>query len=355
MADVYIFLGPEEGEKKEAIAKIKRDVLTKYPDSEVYSFFVGDDEEGSYISAVSQPSLFSSHRFIVFKNFENIKKSDETYKATIEAVKSNSDDLTLIIVSSESNKNSIDNALLSASGDNTKIFWELKDEDKKAWISNKVRKEGFQITKDAVEEILSTVENNTEEMKNLVLSITSFLRLKDEKRTIDRDDIELYATRTKGESGYTLFKALGEANLEKALTIVDTIILNDSRDIISALSIVASQFRRIESALKMKKEGKRDDVIYKELTSFSLYSSSKARIGVNFKEKELFRVTMKNYTLEDVRRIIILLGNYDNVVKATSTDNLLLTVEFLVYLIIVNKGRESNLSLNALDLLKSPF
>lgn len=354
MADIYILLGPEEGEKNSLIKRIRKETLESFPDTECYTFFVGDDDSSSYISAVSQSSLFASHRFIVLRGFENIKKTDPLYSSTLEAVKDNQSDLTLILVSSESMTSIFDKVLLDAAGkERTKIFWELSESEKHSWITAAVHREGFNITKDAVDEILSTVENNTEEMKNVVLSITNFLRLKN-KTTIERDDIEAYTTASKGENGYTLFRALGEADLDKALRIIDSIIFNDPKNLLPAVSVAANQFRRIEEALRMREKRIPENTIFSELTAFSSFSY-KAKSGVNFKEKDLFRTTMRNYTLSDVRNIILTLGKADTALKSAQTENLEMLGELLCYTIIVKKGKESPLTLSPLSLSPNPF
>lgn len=355
MADIYILLGPEEGEKNNLIRKIKSTVLENWPDTECYSFFVGDDDESSYIAAVSQPSLFASHRFITIRGLDELKKTDEVYLQTIEAVKDNQPDLTLIITSTDTQTSKFDKVILDAAGkERTRIFWELKEADKINWIYRKVREEHFDITRDAVSEILSTVENNTEEMKNLVLSITNFLRIKGEKSTIEREDIEAYSTASKGENGYTLFKALGEKDLDRALRIVDSILLNDSRNILPAFTVAGNQFRRLEAALKMKKNGAMEKTIFETLTAFTTYPG-KGRSGVNFKEAELFRTAMRNYTIEDTKRIILLLGRADTTLKTSAYDTLLTNSELLVYTIISCGGKETELSLEPENLMADPY
>lgn len=357
MADIYILLGPEEGEKNNLIRKIKGSLLESFPDTECYSFFVGDDDESNYIAAVSQPSLFASHRFIVIKGLDELKKSDPVYLQTIEAVKDNQSDLTLIITSTETALSKFDKIILDAAGkERTRIFWELKESEKIEWIRNKAREEHFNITPDAIREILNTVENNTEEMKNLVLSITNFLRIKGEKNTIERDDIEAYSTASRGENGYTLFRALGERDLERALNIVGSIALNDSRNILPAFTVVGNQFRRIEEALKMRNRGMAERTIFETLVAFTTYTTPfKGKPGVNFRETELFKTTMRNYSLEDVERIILLIGKADTLLKAASSDSLLITSELLVYSIIVSKGAETPLDLSPLVLTPDTF
>ncbi len=357
MADIYILLGPEEGEKNNLIRKIKGSLLESFPDTECYSFFVGDDDESNYIAAVSQPSLFASHRFIVIKGLDELKKSDPVYLQTIEAVKDNQSDLTLIITSTETALSKFDKVILDAAGkERTRIFWELKESEKIEWIRNKAKEEHFNITPDAIREILNTVENNTEEMKNLVLSITNFLRIKGEKNTIERDDIEAYSTASRGENGYTLFRALGERDLERALNIVGSIALNDSRNILPAFTVVGNQFRRIEEALKMRSRGMAERTIFETLVAFTTYTTPfKGKPGVNFREAELFKTTMRNYSLEDVERIILLIGKADTLLKAASSDSLVMTSELLVYSIIVSKGAETPLDLSPLVLTPNHF
>lgn len=356
MADVYILLGPEEGEKNNLIRKIKNGVLQSWPDAECYSFYASDDDETSFASAISQSSLFSSHRFIVLKGFDGIKKNGLIYKSTIEALKEKQSDLTLIIVSPESSYRDYDSVILNAAGkDNIHIFWELTEAEKRRWIITKVREENFNITNDAVDEILSTVENNTEEMKNTVLMITNFLRLQGKKTTIEREDIESYATASKGENGYTLFKATAECDFDKALRIVSSIILNNPNNLLGAITVVTNQFRRVEEALRMRENRMTEKMIAENLTAFSSYGNAKVRKGINFKETDLFRNAMKNYSLEDVGRIIPALGRADTTLKSASPETLLSYTEMLIYTIIINKGKENTLNLDPPMVEQNPF
>lgn len=342
---VYILLGPEEGEKNQWIQNMRQRVLADHPDAECYTFFGGDEDQSSFVSAISQNSLFASFRFIVLKHFENVKKTDEMCQAAIEAAKEGQEDLVFVIVSSESSASSVPKELVNAAGkENTITFWEMKEDQKKSWIRERCRKEGFQISQDAVEEILSSVDNNTQEMKNLVLSITTFLRLQNKgARVIETDDVEAYSARTKGENGYTLFRAVGEGDLEHSLLIVQSILLNDSREVIPAVTVLANMFRRLENCLELKAARKSEDQIWKEATFIPTYSGGRRQVGINFKERDLYRKAMRFYSLEDVRRIIVYLGKADSFVKSASTDMTKLYMEELVYRIIVNKGAEPSL------------
>lgn len=357
---VFLLLGPEEGEKAEFIKREKDKIRSLYPDFEDYVFFGGDEDGGGLSSALSQSSLFSSYRFVVLKHYENVKKTDETYLALDDFGSNAQDDCTLIVTTTETSSANLPKALVSLAGkENTIVFWEMFDNEKRRWIREFSSKEGYRITEDAIDEILSSVDNNTQEMKNLVGSITNFLKIqKSENKTIDLETIEAYSVRTKGENGYSLFRAIGEGNLEKALLSVQSILLNDSRDMIPALSVLATSFRRLEACITMRNDRKSENEIFDSVTFVSPYSSrpgSKRNVGVGGREKDLYRKAMKIYSLEDTGRIISLLGRYDTIIKSSSTDLLKLYAEKLVYSIIVGRGKETPLSLDPPKLEKNYF
>ena len=357
---VFLLLGPEEGEKAEFIKREKDKIRSLYPDFEDYVFFGGDEDGGGLSSALSQSSLFSSYRFVVLKHYENVKNTDETYMALDDFGSNSQDDCTLIVTTTETSSANLPKALVSLAGkENTIVFWEMFDNEKRRWIREFSSREGYRITEDAIDEILSSVDNNTQEMKNLVGSITNFLKIqKSENKTIDLETIEAYSVRTKGENGYSLFRAIGEGNLEKALLSVQSILLNDSRDMIPALSVLATSFRRLEACITMRNDGKSEKEIFDSVTFVSPYSSrpgSKRNVGVGGREKDLYRKAMRIYSLEDTGRIISLLGRYDTIIKSSSTDLLKLYAEKLVYSIIVGRGKETPLSLDPPKMEKNYF
>ena len=357
---VFLLLGPEEGEKIEFIKREKDKIRSQYPDFEDYVFFGGDEDGGGISSALSQSSLFSSYRFVVLKHYENVKKTDESYAALDDFGSNPQDDCTLIVSSSDTSSINLPKSLVSCAGkENTIVFWEMFDNEKRRWIKETTAREGYRITEDAIDEILSSVDNNTQEMKNLMLSITNFLKIqKSEDKTISLDTIEAYSVRTKGENGYSLFRSIGEGNLEKALLSVKSILLNDSREMIPALSVLATSFRRLEACLGMRDDRKSEKDIFDNVTFVSPYASrpgSKRNTGVSAREKDLYRKAMRLYSKEDVGRIITLLGRYDTIIKSASTDLLSLYAEKLIYTIIVGKGRETSLSLDPPSLEKNYF
>lgn len=348
---IYLLLGPEEGEKQEWLDREKNRLRTLYPDMEITTYFGGDEDGSELAATLSQSSLFASFRLVIFKHYENVRKTDECAKVMADFAKDAQEDAELIVLSSETNTSNFPSEVVNAAKNTTEKFWEMDEGKKKAWIRNTAKKEGFIISNAAIDEILYSVDNNTAEMKNLLSSIILFLRLnKNHDNTIDLDDIETYTTRTKGETGYTLFKAMASLDLENALLIINSILLSDIRDAIPAFTIVSNQFRLLEACLELRKKGMYEKDIFKNVTYVSTSSFARKTTGIFFKEQDTFKKAMGNYSLEDVKNIILYASRMDSEIKSASSDMTKIIFENTIYNIIVNKGKESRLSIDAMTL-----
>lgn len=348
---IYLLLGPEEGEKQEWLDREKNRLRSLYPDMETTTYFGGDEDGTELAATLSQSSLFSSFRLVIFKHYENVKKTDECARVMADFANEDQADAELIVLSSETNTSNFPTEVVNAAKNTTEKFWEMDEGRKKAWIRNTAKKEGFIISNAAIDEILYSVENNTAEMKNLLSSLVLFLRLnKDHGNTIELDDIETYTTRTKGETGYTLFRAIASLDLENALLIVNSILLSDIRDAIPAFTVVSNQFRLLEACLQLKKKGMMERDIFKDVTYVSTSSFQRKTTGIFFKEQDTFRKAMYNYALDDVKSIILYTSRMDSEIKSASTDMTKIIFENVIYNIIVNKGRETKLSVDSISL-----
>ena len=179
--EVYLFTGPEAGEKNEAIENLRDAASKKNNGIEQYKYYAADVRIEDIVAQLQNASLFSPALFISLRNAEQIKqKSDiESLVSWIKASKNSPN--TLVLISEE---NSIDKKIESAvPSSHKKIFWEMFENRKPQWVENFFRKNGFSISPDAVEQILEMVENNTESLKSecsrfffcFVASFKSFL------------------------------------------------------------------------------------------------------------------------------------------------------------------------------------
>ena len=349
----YLLLGPEEGEKNEWLQNERARILKAHPDAEIHQFYVGDDGGDAISSVLSQSSLFSSFRFVVVKQYENRSGAKDSVTAAITSfLASGQDDAELVIVSSERSSSKIPKAVLDGIGkNNVKMFWEMFESRKRDWIISAFRKEGFSVRPDAVEEILFSTENNTQDMKNLVTALSLYFHASSPNKTeINAEDIEQYAVKTRGDDGYTLFNAIAEKDLEHALLIMKTIAESDSYAAVRAIGVVASRFRLLEACLDMKKKGTAMDAISQNAEYLSPYPSSFKEKGLRKKEIPVMTKAMQNYTLDDARRIVLYMGKADSTVKNASSEIQMMVLTSLLHTIIVDKGHETDISL-----LESPL
>jgi DNA polymerase-3 subunit delta len=72
---VYLFLGPEIGQKTDEIIKIRKSFQTQSGVSpEIHKFYPYDTSIGEVISLMLNGSLFSNYKFVTFMNIEELKK-----------------------------------------------------------------------------------------------------------------------------------------------------------------------------------------------------------------------------------------------------------------------------------------
>ena len=348
----YLLLGPEEGEKNEWLKNEKEKVLKEYPDAEIHTFYTGDDDGASVSAVMSQPSLFSSFRYAVIRQYEARTSKDSITDAIISFLGSGQADAELVIVSSEKSEARISKEILSLiPKENRLMFWEMFDSKKREWIVNAFRKEGFTIDPEGIEEILFSTENNTADMKNLVNSLSLYFHaVKPDKKAITAEDIEQYAVKTRGEDGYTLFSAIAEGDLEHAILIMKTLEETDSYASVRAFNVITQRFRLLESCLQMRKQGFSMDMIAKEASSLSPYPAAFSQKGLKAREKTVFAKAMSIYSLEDSSRIISYLGKMDGTIKNAATDMHMLIFTDILYTIIRYKGKETGIDLSGNEL-----
>ena len=248
-AEVYLFTGPELGDKNEVIEKLLNDARQKNSDLELYKYFSSDVRVSELVSQLQNMSLFSSALFVVYRNAEQIKqKSDIELLASYIKGAANSPN-TLILTSDET---SVDKKLESLiEKDHKKIFWEMFDNRKPAWVKDFFRRNGYSVTDDAVDQILEMVENNTETLKN---ECSRFFYCFEKGHKVDTSDVDKILSHNRAETPFSLFDAMSDKTrapkqrLETSLGILQKILMLGSSEssatkIISGLTYCFRQLR----------------------------------------------------------------------------------------------------------------
>ncbi len=352
--NIALLLGPEEGEKQEWIDREKAALKEQYPDLEIVIAFAFESDGTEVAEALGGASLFSSHTLVIVKYFEEAKKGSPLVKAISDFAKNPNEDSHLFIVSSGTTYSIPADILKAVPKENQITFWELFENKKKDWIRNFFRKEGFQINENATELLLELIENNTAEMRSYCSQLALFFQLKADKKTITEEDISTYLAHTKEEDGYTLFGYIAEGNLDSALAALKRIFTSDSRASIGIIAALQRQFRLLESFLLIRKTAG-EDAAFEQATALPSGAVAYEVKGIKSRrDKTTIRKGGENYTIEDVDRIIAYLDREDINIRKASADQQQLTLEMLIYTIVVNKGKESELKLQS-ELMENSF
>jgi DNA polymerase-3 subunit delta len=290
----YLFLGPEIGEKFEAIKELRKK-LGGNP--EEYSFYFGETPLNQILSTLLNGSLFADARLIQVKNAEAVKKKEdiEAFTAYMEAPQDNT---VLLLVSDQT---SVDKRLEKALGPQGKrIFWELFENQKTQWLENFFRREGCAISRDAVEAILALVENNTDALRRECSRLILFLG---RDRPVSLEDIETWLPHSREESAFTLFSRIARGELEKSLSICRSLLAARAspQAILAGLSWCFHKLRDYERLLK---SGGASDF---ELKKIGLGSS---------RVREDYIQASRRYPLAAVDRSLAVLGRYDIMLRS---------------------------------------
>ncbi|MDR2602899.1 MAG: DNA polymerase III subunit delta [Spirochaetaceae bacterium] len=224
--ECHLFLGPEIGEKQDAVCETVSLFLKKIyggappekPNIEETSFYAGETEASQITAHLSTDSLFSDAKIVHVKNAAAFKKQE--VEILVSYIKAPCDGTLLFITSDEIKA---EKELEKACAGGKRVFYELKEHQKAQWLRNYWRREGFNLTEDALSVILEMVENNTEALKTesakLILFFKSQKNILDGLNAIDAGLVEKHFAHIRSESAFTLFSAIAEGDLSKSLEI----------------------------------------------------------------------------------------------------------------------------------------
>ncbi|GHT97543.1 DNA polymerase III subunit delta [Spirochaetia bacterium] len=251
-----LFLGPEAGEKQDALSDLRRSLEKQYKaPAEETSFYAGETSVSEIAAALRNGSLFSDARLFLIKNAEVFKKKEElellsSYMAAPQ------DDTTLILISDE-----IGLAKALEAKAEKRIFWELFEEKKAEWVASCFKREGFKISEGAIETILEMVENNTEALRRECSRLMLFLG-KDAPAT--GEDVEKWLSHSREESAFTLFSRIATGDLMKSIETLH-ILLDAKEKSRTILAGLAWCFRTLRDYHALVAAGETGDFEFKKI------------------------------------------------------------------------------------------
>lgn len=329
--EVYLFTGPEAGEKNEAIDNIRAAAIKKNGSVDEYKYYASETRIQDVIAQLQNESLFTPAVFVVYKNAEQIKlKADVDSLLTWIKGASKESPNTLILVSDE---NSVDKKIDSQiPSSHKKMFWEMFDNRKEAWVQSFFRKNGFSVTGDAVERILDMVENNTEALKS---ECSRFFYCFDLGYTITEADVDKILAHNREESAFTLFEAMmdmGKPTNERfqtSLEILQKIRLSKDSSGVAIIAGLSYCFRQLRAWHKLHSDKT------KPPTDVQLKSSGFS----GKKNQEKYTKAAKIWSSGATVSIISLLAKTDMSIRENGTAMEDTNLFRLVYSIVMKNGR----------------
>jgi len=318
----FLFLGPEIGEKNEAV-EARRRLLQKEAgcEPEIHSFYVGDKPFPEIVSVLLNGSLFSPARLILLKNAELIKKKSEI-EALASFWKSPPDGTMLILISDSTKVDAGVEKLFKK--DEKKIFWEMFEADKERWVCNFFEKEGFRIEGGAVQAILGMTENDTMSLRNVCSGIVLFRRAGSRgaegkqsdtggaggrgAAVISEEEIITLLSNSKEENAFMLFSAIASGEVQRGFEILHGI-LSAGTAPAPVFALLASCYRKFRDYCLLSAAGGINDFELKKIgiNALSKKDYTKAqRIYGNCADSflalnaEYDMLTRSNYALADI-------------------------------------------------------
>ena len=327
---VYLFTGPEFGERNDAIENLKNSVSKKFGSVDNYLFYASETPVNEFMSVLQNESLFSEATFITVKNAETIKKKDEI-EIILNWIKNvKSENAVLVLVSDEISVDSkIEKAVPSS---NQKKFWEMYEDKKLPWIQNYFSKNGYTLTEDAGNLILSLIENNTQSLK---AECSKFFICFPKGTKITEETVDKILTHTREENAFSLFDAMSNSQktsqerFQNSLEILQKIRLSKENSSVMIIAGLSSCFRKLSLWHRLRLEGKNDDF------NLKINGFSSAKI------KKQYLSASKNWTSGETSAILSILAETDMNIRSGGTllENTLL--EKALYEIIIKKGSSS--------------
>jgi DNA polymerase III subunit delta len=325
----YIFLGPEIGKKQDEIGQIKKNLseigAANGAAAGAYEetvFYAGETPITNIVNIIQNHSLFAQSRLFIIKNAEQIKDKNEKDKTEIKLLASCMKELepgaALILVSDEFRLTAgLDNACPK---ENRKIFYEMFEREKSAWVRSFFQREGCGIDPMGVDAVLELVENNTEAMQRECSRLVFFLP---KDRPARAEDVEQWLSHNREESAFTLFARIASGDISKAVESLHTL-LAAKESPVGILALLAWSFRKLRDYLILCENGEPDNFALK-------------KIGLSAVSKNNYAAASRRYNKMDVEKCLAITAEYDILTRAS--DQAMEGVLMDVYLLkIMNPG-----------------
>jgi DNA polymerase-3 subunit delta len=316
----FLFLGPERGEKADAVAAIRRDLAARGVPAEETVFYAGETPVAAISDVLRNGSLFADTRLFIVKNAESIREKEKGDVKLFASCLSPPQPRTVVILVSEETRvaKSLEDAVPPK---RRRIFWELFENQKTEWVRDFFRREGCRIDEEGIGAILEMVENNTEALRRECSRLILFLG---KNRTVSAADVEDWLSHSREESAFTLFSRIAWGDFSKSLESLHTL-LGAKEEPVRILAGLASSFRRLRDYQALAESGNLNDGRLRQAG----FSHPKARAD--------FAEACRRYGPGGAERLLALSAEYDVRIRSGGGPLESLLMELFLYRIMADK------------------
>lgn len=317
---IWLLLGPEHGQKQDFLADLKAKLTKQFREPpEVHKFYAFETPFGEVQSLLQNGDLFAAHKLVIVQNADEYKKGDNDLIKGY--AKQPAGESTLVLMSDETK---VDPLIRAVPKDQTKVFWEMFESQKKGWVIHHFQSIGLTVAPEAAEFFLEMVDNSTDQIR---LEAQKLLAFFEKGTTITLEDLEQYLVHTKEENVFTLFERITAAEFPKALEVLKKILSSKESEGIGLLSGLTWQFKNLLAFQAQQLERVPAEEAFAALKVFSKKAQANIQLGA------------RHYTLSDLQAILILTADFDQRLRQYRTEHHGLLLELYLYYIIVRKGR----------------
>ncbi len=307
---IYLLLGPEIGQKTEFIRQLYKQVYTADPSVEQYKFYPYDSHISDIINIIQTPGLFQAKRFLHLSNVEDFDAPQ--MEQLIHVCGSLSPDVWVIMSSNLTQPAKIHRKLESIVPEkNKRIFWEMFENRKHEWIHAFFQKENLHITPEAVDRLLSLVENNTQELGIACEALAGYFHKKD---VISEDDVSQFIVHSREESVYSLFSYIVSSDLGAACESLNSLALSSEGVGVQTLTRLLWQFRRLMRFKELMQEGT------------ALEAAARQSMILGKHQIDLYKKAAQKFSIEALREILEHFTEYDTILRSNYPKNMQKTI-----------------------------
>ncbi|MEW6608296.1 MAG: DNA polymerase III subunit delta, partial [bacterium] len=315
IAQTYLFLGEEEYQKEEIIARLKK---ITFPTSESmefnYDIFYGDQTDASTIIGVANSfPMLHNWRMIVVKNVDSLSNQGKNLLATY--AENPAPFTRLILLANELQpQHSLYKTVVNKG--TIVVFYPLFDKQALTWIQSQSYQRGKKtISTQAANLLIQRAGTNLNilntELDKLLLYVAN-------KPTIEENDILKASLGFHEENVFSLINAIGYRKKAQSLAIFKQL-CNQGEELLPILYLITRHFRLLWQAKELQEQGK----ILTQIAQI---------LNIKFKKQQTaIWEQIKLFSYEELRQIFELLLQTDLSLKSCDYRTHPLVIELLIF------------------------